>query len=216
MNKHTRKDFENVSLYVGPSVEQTPAFGKKTLFVSAVLNTEEIEKHAREHKVSHIYLTAGHIFDDVELVNGVFKVGDIDASHWSEQAEYFLGRGYVVTVEYPAHKHAIALKVFSKSTWESIYFVPVLSAQIPNITTVNPNLTVKIDDTHFEGTNPGVWSMNYREVTDSNRFTDWVEYKNDVIINDVAPYVKPVSTVVDKGEQVGYSTSQLVKAYLNG
>ena len=44
------------------------------------------------------------------------------------------------------------------------------------------NIVVKIDDTDFRATNPGVWCWSVRDLINEDHFTDWKEYKGDEII----------------------------------
>ena len=170
-----RDGHNNVVFFVGPEVEHTPAFSKKTLFVVGFQNTATIEKHAKEHKTPHIFLGANHSFDAQHNTAHFAKT-------WNDQITYLLDKGYWVTLDYPAHQHQVVLAMLNPGIWQSRIFVPLLSVRIPHVETSSPNLTVKIDDVDFKSTNPGVWCMHFREVTDSNRFTDWVEYGTDFVI----------------------------------
>ena len=182
MEKFTRKGHEGVRYFIGPEIEQTPAFNKKTLFVVGLQDTAQVEKLAKEHSVKHIFLTANRSFDSVDLVNGTYMVGDTLASDWEKQIQYLLDMGYMVSIDYPAHKHVMVLNILNKGIWQSRNFVPILSVAVPHVNTSNPNLTIKIDDINFGATNPGVWCLNHHEVTDSNRFTSWNEYGDDVVL----------------------------------
>lgn len=184
MDTFVRKGHEGVRFFVGPEIEQTPAFGKKTLFVVGLQDITEVERLAKEHKCPHIFLSANRSFDSLELVDGVYKVGDTLARDWEVQIHKLLDLGFMVSIDYPAHKHVDMLKIIGPAIWQSRNFVPVLSVAIPKVNTSSVNLTVKIDDSNFRATNPGVWCMNHMEVTDSNRFTDWNEYGNDQILAD--------------------------------
>jgi hypothetical protein len=192
MEKFVRKGHENVRFFVGPEIEQTPAFGKKTLFVVGLQDTSLVEKLAREHKTPHIFLSANRSFDSVEEVDpGVYMVGATLASDWEKQIHYLLDQGFMVSLDYPAHKHVMVLKILNAGIWQCRNFIPVLSVAIPHVNTSGPNLTIKIDDSNFGATNPGIWCMNHHEVTDSNRFTSWNEYHDDMILDVPVEYVSP-------------------------
>jgi hypothetical protein len=184
MDKFIRQGHEGVRFFVGPEIEQTPAFNKRTLFVVGLEETDLVERLAREHKTPHIFLSANRSFDSVDLIDGVYKVGDTLASDWAAQIQALLDRGFMVSLDYPAHKHEMVLKILNAGIWQSRNFVPVLSVAIPNVSTSSLNLTIKIDDVNFKATNPGVWCMNHHEVTDSNRFTSWTEYGDDMILTE--------------------------------
>lgn len=198
MDKFTREGHEEVRYFVGGEVEHTPAFGKRTLFVVGLQRTSSVKLMAEQNKTPHIFLSANRSFDSVELRNGVYMVGDNLASQWEQQIRELLDSGYMVSLDYPAHKHVDVLKILGPGIWQCRNFVPILSVQVPNVTTTSPNLTVKIDDINFRATNPGVWCMNYKEVTDSNRFTDWQDYGTDEILpNPVEILPLRVPTVND-------------------
>lgn len=169
-----RDGHENIAFFIGPEVEHTPAYSKKTLFVVGKQDLDTILNLAREHKVSHVFMGANHSFD-VDPTDTTF--------YWDKTITALLDRGYWVTLDYPAHQHAAVLNMLNKGVWQSRTFVPMLGVRIPKVQTSSLNLIVKIDDIDFKATNPGVWCMHFHEVTDSNRFTDWQEYGSDVVIH---------------------------------
>ncbi len=201
MNDFVRKGHEDVQFFVGPEIEQTPAFGKKTLFVVGLQDTDVVEKIAREHKTPHIFLSANRSFDGLTLEDGTYVVvhssGTSAASAWEAQIHALLDKGFMVSLDYPAHKHDMVLKVLNAGIWQSRNFVPILSVAVPHVSTSSKNLTIKIDDINFRATNPGVWCMHHSEVTDSNRFTDWNEYIGDEIISqeEINRFSKPITTL---------------------
>jgi hypothetical protein len=185
MEKFVRTGHENVRFFIGPEIEKTPAADKRTLFVVGLQDTNIVEGLAREYKTPHIFLSANRSFDSVEEVEpGVYMVGKTMVSDWEKQIHYLLDKGFMVSLDYPAHKHALVLKALNPGIWQSRNFVPILSVAIPNVNTSSVNLTIKIDDSNFKATNDGVWCMNHHEITDSNRFTSWNEYRDDVILTD--------------------------------
>jgi hypothetical protein len=64
-------------------------------------------------------------------------------------------------------------------------FVPMISVKIPNVNQFNYNTTLKIDDTDFDCTNPGVWCWQMHDLTRRDRFSDWENYRNDTIIEEI-------------------------------
>ncbi len=201
MNKQNRAAF-----YVGPEVEKTPAFAKKTLFVVDLQDTTTVDRYARENKVQHISLGAHNSFDASHYTTYFGKT-------WEDQITYLLDKGYWVTLNYPAHQHKTVLSMLNNGIWQSRLFVPVLSVNVPRLENSSPNLSIKMDD--ISGNNsPGVWTMHFTEVTDSNRFTDWNEYEfapvmdaggkfMDVFETEVEPKETTVTkTVMDDGRSV--------------
>lgn len=175
-----RDGHQQKSFFIGPEVEHTPAYSKKTLFVAGIHPAEDadtVERLARQYKTPHIFLGANHSFDATHYTEYFGKT-------WEDLVTRLLDRGFWVTLDYPAHQHETVLKMFSPGIWQSRQFVPLLSVRIPKVQTSSPNLTVKIDDVDFKATNPGVWCMHFHEVTDSNRFTDWQDYGTDVVLTE--------------------------------
>ena len=133
MDKFIREGHEGVRFFVGPEVEQTPAFCKRTLFVVGLEDTDLVERLARHHKTPHIFLSANRSFDGLEFVEGhgyvIFqndKKNFTMASDWEAQIHALLDKGFMVSLDYPAHKHADVLKILNPGIWQSRNFVPVL------------------------------------------------------------------------------------------
>ncbi len=173
-----RDGHNNVKYFVGGEVEHTPAHSKRTLFVVDFQDTNEIVKEARANNVTHIFLGANHSFYTLHHTQNFWDT-------WNAQIIDLLGRGFFVTLEYQAHEHDVAYKNLKQEIWKSRNFIPLVSVRIPHIETSSANLTIKIDDVDFKATNPGVWCMHFSEVTDSNRFTDWIEYESDQVLSAI-------------------------------
>ncbi len=173
-----RNGHEGVDFFIGPEVEHTPAFSKRTLFVVGEQPVDKIVQLAQDHKTPHIFMGANHSFS-ANL-----------STYWDETITALIDKGYMVTLDYQAHEHVTVLSMLGKSVWRSRLFVPLLSVRVPDIQTSNVNLTIKIDDIDFDSTNAGVWCLHHHEVTDSNRFTSWNEYSTDQVI-DANPAVVP-------------------------
>jgi hypothetical protein len=172
-----RDGHNNVTFFVGPEVEHTPAFSKRTLFVVGEQSLEEILKQAKDNRVTHVFMGANHSFK-ADKTN--------TTSYWDKTITALLDRSFWVTLDYQAHEHELVLQMLNAGIWQSRLFVPLLGVRIPKIETSSVNLTVKIDDVDFKATNRGVWCMHFHEVTDSNRFTDWQDYESDLVINETA------------------------------
>ena len=123
--------------------------------------------------LKHIFLGADHSFN-VES----------NDPYWNYTIIQLLNTGYWVTLDYEAHNHQDVLEMLDDTVWQNRSFVPLLSVRVPSIQDSGPNLTIKIDDIDFNATNAGVWCLHHTEVTDSNRFTDWIEYGNDVVLSN--------------------------------
>src|SRR4051812_44960773 len=99
--------------YVGPMVEHSPAYSKRTLFVVGKRDIDRIVDLARENKVTHILLGADHSFE--------FDPND-NTHYWDLTIQRLLTRGYWVTLDYPAHVHQHVLKMLSNVVWTSRMF----------------------------------------------------------------------------------------------
>jgi len=183
-----RDGHKNVAFFVGPEVEHTPAYSKKTLFVVGKQDVSTIERIAREYKTPHIFMGANHSFA---------PENPGDNTYWDKTITALLDKGFWVSLDYQAHHHDWVLNILNPGIWQSRLFVPLLNIRIPKIQTSSVNLTIKIDDIDFKATNPGVWCMHFHEVTDSNRFTDWIEYGDDFVLTEdqVAPQAGPAHTL---------------------
>lgn len=169
-----RDGHNSVTFFIGPEVEHTPAYSKRTLFVVGTPSLEEILKHAKDNRVTHVFMGANHSFE-ADKTN--------TTPYWDNTITELLDRSYWVTLDYQAHEHETVLQMLNAGIWQSRLFVPLLGVRIPSIETSSPNLTVKIDDVDFKATNRGVWCMHFHEVTDSNRFTDWQDYESDMVLH---------------------------------
>lgn len=180
-----RQGHEDVTYFIGPEVEHTPAYSKRTLFVVGKPKLDQIERMAREYKTPHIFMGANHSFSSAS-----------QDPYWDHVITALLDRGFWVTLDYQAHEHATVLGMLNRGIWQCRTFVPLLGVRIPKVQTSNPNLTVKIDDIDFAATNPGVWCLHHNQLTDSNRFTDWQDYGTDEVLSPMAgPVPDPVLRV---------------------
>ena len=88
-----------------------------------------------------------------------------------------LDKGYWVTIDYPHAMHEQVKKNF-KTVWTHEKFIPFCSVIFPN-SEGDDNLCIKVDDTDFKATNPGVWVYYASELKDRKKFTSWDEYGKD-------------------------------------
>lgn len=161
-------NYDNIALFEGKEVEYTPAYGMPTLFVNGKPTVEKILEHA----VDHVYMGANHL---------AINYGD------AEELEYFnstisslLAKGFYVTLDYDAHQHHVMLDALDTIIWRSDRFIPMLSVHIPQVND-HANLTIKIADQNFKGSNGGVWCMNMNDVPPL-KFTPWSAYTEDEAI----------------------------------
>ena len=62
----------------------------------------------------------------------------------------------------------------------------MISAKLPGIRKLNYNATLKIDDSDYEATNPGVWCHSVHQLQSKRTFTDWSKYTQDQVIKEEA------------------------------
>jgi len=189
MNREGHKD---VVYFIGPEVEHTPAYSKKTLFVVGMPPIEQIMTMANEYKTPHVFMGANQSF----TTNVDEEYGSNRLDYWDKAITALLDKGFWVTLDYPAQDHEQVLTMLNPGIWQSRIFVPMLSVRIPKVETSSPNLTVKIDDIDFKATNDGVWCLHYHQLLDSNRFTDWQDYGSDEVVAPISgPVPNPVTRI---------------------
>jgi hypothetical protein len=163
-----RQDHDDAVYFVGPEVETSAAFSKKTLFVVGVRGIQQMIDLAREHNCPHIYLGANRSFQNNKL--------------WAEIVPALLDEGFWVTLDYPASAQQFVVDTLPGKYAAHPHFIPMVSCIVPYVETFSKNLVLKVDDTDFQGTNTGVWCIPQHDLLDRNRFTPWVDYGNDEVI----------------------------------
>lgn len=157
----------DVSFFIGTEVEKSPAYGKKTLFVVGLQNVKDIKHFAKENSITHIYLGANMSF------NGT------NALSWSAIAKDLLDNDFWVTLDYKLEHHKLVLD-YQLNKYDR--FISMISIPLPNLEKLNYNACIKIDDTTFRYSNPGVWVHTLHELKQREKFTDWSKYKDDTVI----------------------------------
>jgi hypothetical protein len=154
--------------FIGTEVEHTPAYGKKTLFVTGVQPVDDIAKNLQG--CEHIFFGANHSYN---------PQNNLEHQRWESMIRYFLEKDYLCSLDIPINQ----VEEFNDSgLCESDNFIPQIRVPIPYIKLWNYNTMLKIDDKDFKATNPGVWSHSLHTLMDRSKFTDWSQYKNDEII----------------------------------
>jgi hypothetical protein len=165
---YTTGEATNVQFFIGTEVEHTPAFGKMTLFVTGLHLVEEIASNLQG--CEHIFFGANHSFNPQTPE---------EWDKWQDMIQFFLDKDYLCSLDIPLS----AVEEFNDGGLnESDNFIPQIRVPIPYIKLWNYNTMIKIDDKDFKATNPGVWSHSLHDLKDRSKFTDWSQYKNDIII----------------------------------
>lgn len=168
MERPYETEADNVEMFVGVEVEQTPAYDHMTLFVVGFdYDPQDIIQRARAHNCTHIYFGANQSFFIESLK---------DWSQWEELIEPCLEAGLLCTLDLD-HKYADGL--LESPLIDYTNFIPQISVKLPYVKLYNYNTTVKIDDTGFGATNPGVWCHQLHDLLDRSKFTSWDKYTKD-------------------------------------
>ena len=167
-----REGHDNVNFFFGKEVEKTPAFGKQTLFVVGIQPVDEIAYHFARHPsgVEHIFFGANHSF---------YPQTPSEWDRWSAMITHFLKLGYVCSLDIPVTH----VEDFNDTCLcEYRNFIPQIRISIPYVKLWNYNTMIKIDDTDFDATNPGVWTHSLHSLMSRRTFTDWDQYNEDSTI----------------------------------
>lgn len=165
-------DTATPTVFIGKEVESSVAYDMQTLFIVPIYYTNSgindlIDQNATE--VSHVYLNANHTDIMDSVMAGTY---DVVLNH-IEQIDSI--------------KH-VTIEVFS---WNSDYLALLtqfpkllfnISIKIPHTNINKSRIAIKIDDTTFKASNPGVWTAKVSELVWSMKFTNWGAYTQDKII----------------------------------
>lgn len=176
-----RPGHDRVAFFTGIEVEHTPALGMNTLFVVGIQNVDQIEAHLDEansfsdtnRHINHVYFGANQSFP-------VLKYNDADAwRRWENMILPMLGRGYWCTLDLDV---SCVPGLSDGPLCEYDRFIPMISVKIPYVRTLGYNAVIKIDDTNFQHSNPGVWCHNLHDLQNRDQFTDWSKYTKDTVL----------------------------------
>jgi hypothetical protein len=182
MNRpYTTGDNNTTTFFIGNEVEQTPAYGMRTLFVVGLQSSSEIQRILNEQNsnidstkhIRHIYFGANMSFPHLKLNDYV------NWKNWEKMISYFLELGYLCTLDFDV---SCIEGIAESALCEDSNFIPMISVKVPYVQLLGYNAVVKIDDKGFNATNPGVWCHSLHELTKRQQFTSWSKYTQDQII----------------------------------
>jgi len=173
LNTEQRKD---AKYFIGTEIENTIMKGEATLFVVGVQPVADIVEKATKFNIKHIYLGTSQSFTPQTGAEG-WGGWEI----WDDMIRPLLDKGYWVTLDYDVK---YAADIHEMGWHESNTFVPMISVKLPYIALNNYHTTVKIDDSTWGKTNPGVWSHRLVELMPPEKFTSWHEYTGDLDISE--------------------------------
>lgn len=161
--------------FIGTEVERTAMYGERTLFVVGVQPVDKIVSILNEQNsytdtskhIRHIYLGTSQSFTPTDYD---------DWKAWDKMIIELLDAGYWVTLDFGVEY----ADTFNEEGWcEYNTFIPMISVKIPHIKLYNYNATLKIDDTTWGHSNPGVWCHSLHDLMDRRVYTDWKDYVGD-------------------------------------
>lgn len=158
---------QEVTYFTGIEVEHTIMKGEKTLFVVGVRPTEEIVKHALDEDINHIYLGTSQSF---------VPTGADEWAKWDTMITELLKLKYWVTLDFGV-EHSELIHEYGWNEFDR--FIAMISVKLPYIKLFNYNATLKIDDTTWGASNPGVWAHQLHKLMDAEKFTHWDQYTGD-------------------------------------
>lgn len=168
-----RAGHKQVSFFTGTEVEHTVAFGRRTLFVVGLQDSQIIQQEAMNSNCEHIYFGANQSFPALDK-------NDADAwREWEYMIQSCLEAGWLCTLDLD---HAQAEGLLESGLVEYHNFVPMISVKLPYIKQFGYHATLKIDDRDFAATNPGVWCHSLHALQKRSLFTDWSQYAQDEVI----------------------------------
>ncbi len=168
LNTEGRQD---VVYFIGTEVERTAMYGEKTLFVVGIQPWEEIQKRADEHSIRHLYFGTSQSFTP-------HTNEEYDA--WENMIKSLLKQGYWCTLDFGVE---YANDVLESGFDEYDNYISMISVKLPYIKQFNYNATLKVDDTTWGKSNPGVWCHSVHDLMDRKVYTDWKDYVGDTTID---------------------------------
>lgn len=161
---------QQVIYFIGTEVENTIMKGERTLFVVGIQPVEIIKQYADANNIRHLYFGTSQSFTPKHSA---------DWASWADMLKPLLNQGYYCTLDFGVE---YADSIHEESWCEYHNFIPMISVKLPYIRHYNYNATLKIDDTTWGATNPGVWCHPLNELLTRNSYTDWKDYVGDTPI----------------------------------
>ena len=160
---------QQVDYFVGTEVENTIMKGERTLFVVGIKDPQEIAELAEQHEIKHLYFGTSQSFNPKAMTMEEYKP-------WDDVIKGCLDAGYWVALDYDVKHHE---GVIESGYCEYPKFIPMISVKLPYINQLNYNATLKLDDTTWGATNPGVWTHHLQSLMAKDKYTYWDQYTQD-------------------------------------
>ena len=158
---------QKTDYFIGTEVENTAMKGEKTLFIVGVKETHEIIKHALAHGIRHLYFGTSQSFKPET---------EIEWTAWTHMIRELLDKKFWCTLDFGV-EHAAEVLEMGLDEYDN--YISMISVKLPYIRQFNYNATVKLDDTTWGHSNPGVWCHSLHSLQNRSVYTDWKDYKGD-------------------------------------
>jgi hypothetical protein len=156
---------------IGPEVEKTAAFGKKTLIVNQLTDCDILDAMREEFKCDHVYLEVTYALhynkNESEVLKGYRKI-----------AQYFLNKDVTVTIDIPA---GLASKYADLTDDKN--FVMNVAIQIPDMHKLGDRVSMKFVGGEDWNKSGGVYVADFDEIRTKKNFTPWDKYDDDFKVN---------------------------------
>jgi hypothetical protein len=162
---------QQVTYFIGTEVENTAMKGQKTLFIVGTPPVEDIINIAERNQLGHLYFGTSQSFN---------PKSDKELQEWVNVIIPLLRKGFWVTLDYDVSH---VEKVLDCGFDEHNNFISMISVKLPYMKTLNYNATIKLDDTTWGHSNPGVWCHPLNELLTRDVYTDWKDYVGDTPVD---------------------------------
>ena len=155
---------------LGPEVEHTHAYGKKTLIVNKIISVKEIEAIFDQFECEHVYFEVTYALTQTNDKNKAIK-------DYKKLARHFLAKGVTVTIDITpdlAHKYA--------DLTDNKKFVMNIAIEIPKMETLKDRVSLKFMAGEYENDNGGIYVAHLDDVRIKKNLTPWKAYDPDVTI----------------------------------
>ncbi len=164
---------QTTTFFTGVEVEHTVAYGTKTLFIVGTPSINDIDVEIKDLRddhyfVEHLYFGTSQTYRNVDVATA--KKFEHLIQHYLDNTDYW------VTLDFDV---ADINRVHEAGFCEHNKFIPMISVKMPYIKLLNYHATLKLDDTQWGHSNPGVWTHHLQSLLGKNVYTDWSAYKGD-------------------------------------
>jgi len=153
---------------IGPEVERTAAYGKKTLIVNQFKDINTIQSIAEKFKCRHIYLEVTYALNHSSNQAQVLK-------RYRQLARHFLQQDYTVTIDIP---NELASRYADLTNNKN--FVMNVAIQIPDMHKLGDRVSMKFVGGADWNKSGGVYVADFDTIRVKKNFTPWKRYDKDV------------------------------------